>query len=132
MREILCNKYEVLRTIAEGGMGCVYLVKDLHLNRLCAVKVSKGREEQKRSFAIAEKELLKRLTHPGLPAILDFFEEKGNFCIVMEYVEGITLEQYIRKFGAVREEMAVNWMLALCDVMYYLHSQNPPVIYRDL
>ena len=64
-----------------------------HLNRLCAVKVSKGREEQKRSFAIAEKELLKRLTHPGLPAILDFFEEKGNFCIVMEYVEGITLEQ---------------------------------------
>ena len=117
MREILCNKYEVVRTIAEGGMGCVYLVKDLHLNRLCAVKVSKGREEQKRSFAIAEKELLKRLTHPGLPAILDFFEEKGNFCIVMEYVEGITLEQYIRKFGAVREEMAVNWMLALCDVM---------------
>ena len=59
MREILCNKYEVLRTIAEGGMGCVYLVKDLHLNRLCAVKVSKGREEQKRSFAIAEKELLR-------------------------------------------------------------------------
>ncbi len=132
MREILCNKYEVLRTIAEGGMGCVYLVKDLHLNRLCAVKVSKGREEQKRSFAIAEKEMLKRLTHPGLPAILDFFEEKGNFCIVMEYVEGITLEQYIRKFGAIREEMAVNWMLALCDVIHYLHSQNPPVIYRDL
>ena len=46
MREILCNKYEVLRTIAEGGMGCVYLVKDLHLNRLCAVKVSKEKNRK--------------------------------------------------------------------------------------
>ena len=71
MREILCNKYEVLRTIAEGGMGCVYLVKDLHLNRLCAVKVSKGREEQRRSFAIAEKELLKRLTGRCYPVFID-------------------------------------------------------------
>lgn len=132
MREILCNKYEVLRTIAEGGMGYVYLVKDLHLNRLCAVKVNKGLEKQGRSVAVAEKEMLKRLSHLALPAILDFFEEKGKFCIVMEYVEGITLEQYMRKFGAVREDLAVNWMLTLCDVITYLHGQNPPVLYRDL
>ena len=130
MREILCNKYEVLRTIAEGGMGCVYLVKDLHLNRLCAVKVSKGREEQKRSFAMAEKELLKRLTHPGLPAILDFFEEKGNFCIVMEYVEGITLKTYIEKKGQLSFKEAVSIAIQVGRGIEAAHNKN--IVHRDI
>lgn len=133
MKQILCNKYEVLKVIAEGGMGIVYLVKDLHLNRLAAVKVSKNPESRKaRAFAMREMEVLKELKHPALPGIIDFFEERENSCLVMEYVDGITLEQYLRKFGRVEVSLAVKWAVELTEVLQYLHTCNPPIIYRDL
>jgi len=133
MKQILCNKYEVLKVIAEGGLGIVYLVKDLHLNKLAAVKVSRNPENPgAREFAFREMEVLKGLSHSALPGILDFFEEKENICLVMEYVEGITLEQYLRKFGRVEVSLAVKWAVELAEVLQYLHTCNPPVIYRDL
>lgn len=133
MKTILCNKYEVLKPIAEGGMGTVYLVKDLHLNRLAAVKASKNPEMGgRRENAHKEMLVLKRLSHPALPQITDFFEENGNIYLVMEYVDGITLEQYLRKFTKVETEKAVRWAVELTEVLEYLHSKNPPIIYRDL
>lgn len=133
MKKILGNKYEVLKPIAEGGMGSVYLVKDLHLNALAAVKICKnpgqgeGREIVKR-----ETEVLKQLSHPALPRVIDFFEEGENSCLVMEYVEGITLEQHLRRCGRVETEQAVRWAAELAEVLGYLHGRKPPVIYRDL
>ena len=133
MRRILYNKYEVLRPIAEGGMGSVLLVKDLHLNKLAAVKVNNPRVNQDmKSGILQEREVLKQLSHPMLPQIIDFFEEGGRECLVMEYVEGITMEQYLRRFGAVKPWQAVAWGVELSEVLHYLHSQNPPIIYRDL
>lgn len=133
MKQILCNKYEVLKVIAEGGMGIVYLVKDLHLNKLAVVKVSKNPKDMKeREFVFREMEVLKELSHPALPGIVDFFEEGEDVCLVMEYVEGITLEQYLRKFGKVEASRAVKWAVELSEVLQYLHACNPPVIYRDL
>lgn len=133
MKQILCNKYEVLKTIAEGGLGVVYLVKDLHLNKLAAVKVSKnpGNEKEK-EFVFREMEVLRELSHPALPGIIDYFEERESNCLVMEYVDGITLEQYLRKFGRVEVCLAVKWAVELAEVLQYLHSCNPPIIYRDL
>lgn len=133
MKQILYNKYEVLKTIAEGGMGVVYLVKDLHLNKLAAVKECKysGDAVVKRS-AFDEMEILKELSHPALPGIIDFFEEEEKVFLVMEYVDGITLEQYLRKFGRAEVSLAVKWALELAEVLQYLHARNPPVIYRDL
>lgn len=133
MKQILCNKYEVLKVIAEGGMGVVYLVKDLHLNKLAAVKVSRNPESLKeRELVRREMEVLKELSHPALPGILDYFEERENNCLVMEYVEGITLEQYLRKFGKAEISLAVKWAVEISEVLLYLHSCNPPIIYRDL
>ncbi len=133
MKEILCNKYEVLKPIAEGGMGSVLLVKDLHLNKLAAVKVNKPLSLMtKKSSILQEREVLKQLFHPALPQIIDFFEEEGKEYLVMEYVEGITLEQYLRRFGRVEVGLAVTWAVELTEVLSYLHSQNPPIIYRDL
>ena len=87
MKQILCNKYEVLKIIAEGGLGVVYLVKDLYLNKLAAVKVSKNPGNVKeREFVFREMEVLKELSHPALPGIIDYFEERENSCLVMEYV----------------------------------------------
>lgn len=137
MKRILCNKYEVLRPIAEGGMGAVFLVKDLHLNRLAAVKVShhfgkEGEGEAVRAAVFREREVLKKLSHPALPGIIDYFEEGNQSFLVMEYVEGITLEQYLRKFGRIEVKKAVKWTVELTEVLRYLHEQNPPIIYRDL
>lgn len=133
MKTILCNKYEVIKPVAEGGMGTVYLVRDLHLNRLAAVKVSKNPEQsEKRENARKEMQVLNRLSHPALPQIIDFFEENGNIYLVMEYVEGITLEQYLRKFTRVEADKAIRWAIELTEVLQYLHSINPPIIYRDL
>ena len=133
MKQILCNKYEVLKTIAEGGLGVVYLVKDLHLNKLAAVKLSKnpGNEKEK-EFVFREMEVLRELSHPALPGIIDYFEERESNCLVMEYVDGITLEQYLRKFGRVEVCLAVKWAVELAEVLQYLHSCKPPIIYRDL
>lgn len=132
MKKILYHKYEVLRPIAEGGMGSVYLVKDLHLNKLAAVKVNKRIFRGTESNIMKEREVLKQLSHPALPQIIDFFEEENNSYLVMEYVEGITLEQYLRKFGRVEVDRAVKWTVELSEVLNYLHHQNPPIIYRDL
>lgn len=132
MRTILCNKYELLREIAEGGMGCVYLVRDLHLNRLAAIKIGRKEDERTEQVLLTETAVLKKLNHPGLPRILDCFEDNGRRCIVMEYVEGMTLQEYLRKSGTVPYETAVRWMLELTDVIAYLHSLNPPILYRDL
>lgn len=133
MKQILCNKYEILKRIAEGGTGVVYLVKDLHLNKLAAVKVSKNPGNAgEREAVMSEMKVLKELSHPALPAIIDFFEEEDAICLVMEYVDGITLEQYLRRFGRVEVELAVRWAIELTEVLQYLHTRTPAVIYRDL
>ena len=70
MKQILCNKYEVQKTIAEGGMGVVYLVKDLHLDKPAAVKVSKNaKSESERAYILKEVEVLKKLYHPYHPPL---------------------------------------------------------------
>lgn len=111
-------------------MGVVYLVKDLHLNKLAAVKACKNPGDEKSTFD--EMEILKKLSHTALPGIIDFFEEGERIFLVMEYVDGITLEQYLRKFGRAEVSLVVKWALELTEVLQYLHTQNPPVIYRDL
>lgn len=133
MKRILFHKYEILKLIAEGGMGRVFLARDLHLNKMTAVKICKNPENQEEKAAVTkEVEVLKQLTHKGLPAIIDFFEEGEELCMVMEYVEGITLEQYLEKFKKAEIEQAVKWTLELTEILGYLHSRRPSIIYRDL
>ena len=126
MSRVLFHKYEVLRTIGSGRTGTVYLVRDLNLNRLAAVK------ESTEEFLLAETELLKEVEHPGLPGIYDCFKEEGRTFLVMEYVEGMTLRKYLEKHGRVPERQAVKWAVDLCRILGYLHDRHPAVIYRDL
>lgn len=126
MKKILFHKYEVLRILGEGGTGKVYLVRDRHLNRLAAVKESRD------DFLQSEIGLLKKLEHPGLPGIYDCFKQGESTFLVMEYIEGMTLRQYLNKHGKVTERQAVRWMAELCGILGYLHGRSPKVIYRDL
>src|SRR5437588_4069711 len=92
-------------------------------------------EEQARAiqnFKIEAKMLL-GLSHPNLPAFTTFFAENQCYFLVMEYIDGQTLENLLERQGApFPERRVLRWAEQLCDVLEYLHSQNPPIIFRDM
>lgn len=131
MQQVWGNKYEVIKKLGSGGMGEVFLVRDMHLDRLLAVK--RVTKEQSHSTGFKkEAEFLKELEHPMLPAVYDFFEEGDSYYLVMEYVEGITMENYLKKNQRPDTEQAVKWIAALTEVLGYLHNRKPPIVYGDL
>lgn len=76
--------------------------------------------------------LLARLHHPAIPLLYDYFLENGYWYLVMEYVPGSTLAAYMREHAPLPPLEAINYALQTCDVLDYLHRQNPPVVFRDL
>ncbi|WP_238651598.1 serine/threonine-protein kinase [Paenibacillus piscarius] len=135
--QILGERYAIRGLLGTGGMSQVYLAEDLRLpGVLRAVKESVIREGQAGAGAIrAEAELLSSLRHPLLPQIADFFppDPEGYSYLVMEYIEGITLQQYISEQPfQVPGGRIISYALQLLDVLEYLHSHQPPIIYRDL
>ena len=81
---------------------------------------------------IVETELLKRFNHPNLPSIIDVIDGDGSFLIVMDYIEGNSLNKALETSGAQSQEDVIEWSKQLCDVLGYLHSRKPPIIYRDM
>lgn len=134
---MIADKYEILKLIGKGGMSEVYLAMDQNLNKQWAVKEIKKRAWDKNNqvviqSAIAEANMMKRLDHPCLPRIVDIIDREEVIYIVMDYVEGETLKRVVDREGAQKQEHVLQWALSLCDVLMYLHSQNPPIIYRDM
>ncbi|SKC01217.1 serine/threonine protein kinase [Lachnospiraceae bacterium] len=133
---IVGGKYKILNKIGEGGMSTVYLGMNERANRQWAIK--EIRRENVRNYDIlreslrSEIEILRSLRHPCLPGIVDVIDEDGRFLIVMDYIEGNTLKRALDDYGPQPEEYVIAWAKQLCDVLSYLHSQKPPVIYRDM
>lgn len=128
---VLAGKYEIQEILGEGASGVVYLAWDRHLLRQVAIKKQKRNENSDdRSFR-QELTMLKELKHPMLPALYDYFWEKGWY-LVMEYVQGISLHNYIDKTGGIEEKQALVWALQIAELLCYLHDRKPAVIYRDL
>jgi serine/threonine-protein kinase len=130
------EKYKILDELGHGGMCTVYLAINEKANKLWAIKevrksYDKNFEILKQSL-IAETDLLKKLTHPNLPSIVDIINSDENFLIVMDYIEGITLEKLLSEEGVQPQEKVVGWALQLCDVLNYLHTLPVPIIYRDM
>ena len=127
------GKYAVIRALGQGGEGCVYLARDEDLQRLVAIKrmnrAEPDGEEEKR--LIKEADFLQQLRHPMLPVVYDLLWEDAWY-LVMEYIQGTNLHDYIERNGAVREEQACVWAGQLLDILMYLHTRKTPVIYRDL
>lgn len=135
--DILDNKYEILKLIGKGGMSKVWLAMDRRVNRQWAVKeVSKANPKYQltvdESKTLREIDIMRRLDHPALPRIVDVIDEEYSLCVVMDYIEGETLLELLETYGVQKEEVVVTWMLEVCDILTYLHGQNPPIIYKDL
>ena len=135
--EIIDSKYEVLREIGRGGMSVVYLAMDKLLNKQWAIKeFRKDKDDESKQIAlkalIDESNLMKKLDHPTLPRIVDIIDERTNVYIVMDYIEGESLNKVLDAYGAQPQEAVIEWAKQLSDVLDYLHTQNPPVIYRDM
>ena len=131
--------YQVLQTLGQGGMGTTYLAWDaaglagipqlLVLKQMNAdmVKIAKAQELFER-----EAYTLKSLNHPGIPKYYDFFVEDGKKYLAMELIHGQDLEKRIFTNGPVTPSQAIAWMIQTCDILDYLHSQEPPLIHRDI
>ena len=134
---VIDGKYEILTEIGHGGMSVVYLAMDTHLNKQWAVKEIKKRGKAKTdeivvNSLLAEANLMKRLDHPSLPRIVDIIDNGITIYVVMDYIEGESLDKILGEFGAQPEELVIGWAKQLCDALSYLHSQKPPIIYRDM
>lgn len=130
------NRYKILREIGRGGTSCVYLAENIKLHSYRAIKeVYKSGSTGggvKSNMLIAETSVLTKLRHPGLPLIIDIFDTFQSYLIVMEYIEGVSLDKVLSQKGVCSEKDVIRWGQQLCDVLSYLHSQNPPIIYRDM
>src|SRR5262245_37602973 len=139
---LLVERYKIIRRIGGGGMGSVYLAEDQNLaNRRVAVKemIEMFADETQRSKAIEdfrrEAELLANLDHPSIPTIYQHFFDirRGRYYLVMKYIDGGDLATKQRSSGGlVDESIVTRWGIDTCDVLDYIHSQTPPIIYRDL
>lgn len=133
---IIDGKYEVLREVGRGGMSIVYLAMDLRINKQWAIKVLRKNSVQDfeivKQGLIAEANLLKKMDHPNLPRIIDLIDSDDSFIIIMDYIEGESLNHILDQYGAQPEEKVLKWAKQLCDVLGYLHTRTPAVIYRDM
>ena len=121
-------------------MGSVYQARDKRLaDRLCAVKemIEMFADQNQRAKAVEdfkrEAEVLAQLDHPSIPTVFDYFIEAGRYYLVMRWIGGGDLAEQMRVRGGVVDEAAVcKWAVQICDVLHYIHTQKPPIIYRDL
>ena len=138
---ILQSRYVIVDKLGRGGMGATYKVVDQRLGgKVLALKEMSDAaitDPQERVQAIdafrQEAQLLACLNHPNIPKVTDSFTENYKHYIVMEFVPGETLDDRMARRGVPCSEQEVRqWALQLCEVLSYLHSQSPPIIFRDM
>lgn len=122
------QRYELLECVGRGQDGETLLVRDRTDGSLAVARCVRGGEA---AAAGDEGEVLSRLSHPAIPRFLGRFEQDGVRCMVREYMEGAPLDELTRN-GPLGREKAVSIAVQLCELLTYLHGQEPPVIHRDI
>ena len=127
------HQYQILKTLGQGGMGTTYLAWDtaklLVLKEMNAdmAAIPKAQELFER-----EAKILQSLHHPGIPKYYDFFVASGRKYLAMELIHGQDLDLYVMERGQVTLAQAIDWMIQLCEILGYIHQQQPPLIHRDI
>ncbi|MBN1660959.1 MAG: PQQ-binding-like beta-propeller repeat protein [Anaerolineae bacterium] len=139
---ILQERYEILGVQGVGGMGAVYRARDLRfaaVTKIVAVKEMNNTAPDPRLRRISiqnferEANILASLSHPAIPKIFDYFSERHRSYLILEFIDGRTLEEVAdERHRPHNPEEVVDWGLQICDVLVYLHSHQPPVVFRDV
>ncbi len=138
--EVLDGRFEVKRLIKFGGMGAVYEVIDRHMaGKRCALKQIRPSADPKefqqaKSHFIGEVGVMQSLHHPNIPKIINSFFHESSFFFVMEYIDGIDLSRYRKKFGQPGLPLALvmGWAFQVLDALEYVHERNHPIVHRDI
>lgn len=135
--QIIDGKFRIEKLIGRGGMSRVYLARDTRMDKTWVVKeIRQSMSGQENTIlteaALTEADIIRSLDHPAVVRIVDIIRDKSAVYIVEDYVDGISLKDYAGRDGAVDEQLLKDWAIQLCEVLIYLHSRRPPVIFRDL
>jgi len=138
---VLLKRYKILGVVGGGGMGTVYQARDLtfpDVRRLVAVKemltpsTDRALREQTLQTFRREANILATLQHPAIPKIYDFFDQNDRAYLVMEYINGNDLEALLGKTRNLPVTKVIEWAIDLCEVLDYLHSNEPTIVFRDM
>ncbi|MBF6570675.1 MAG: protein kinase [Candidatus Binataceae bacterium] len=137
---IVGGRYKVVRPLGGGGMKLVYLAEDMRLaSRRCALAEmvdSLTNPDLQRQAAAAfqrEADMLAQLSNEHIPRVFDYFSERNHHYLVMEFIDGDTLEEDLKANGGMLPEpRVIEVAIQVLDTLVYLHGLSPPVIYRDL
>lgn len=125
--QILENKYEILEKIGVGGFSTVYKALQININRLVALKVF-----SRYNCINNEINVLKNIKHDFLPQLFDVINSEYGQIIVMEYIDGINLMEYINEYKEIDTFNVIRYINQLCDVIGYIHRHNPPILHCDI
>ena len=139
----LDNRYKIIDYIAKGGMGAVYKAVDKKISGVWAVKemLDYFDSEGERDYAVerfaTEAQILYDLNHPSIPRFVDCFVADNRYYLIMEFIDGVDLRKKLEDaqeegIQGLDEKEVIQWGVQICNVLYYLHTQNPPIIYRDM
>ena len=131
--QLINDRYEIIRSIGEGGMANVYLAQDTILDRKVAVKILRGDLAEDEKFVRRfQREAISAssLNDPNIVEVYDVGEDDGKYFIVMEYVQGLTLKQLIKKRGSLTLPEVVDIMLQLTSAVAHAHESY--IIHRDI
>ncbi|HUW94711.1 MAG TPA: serine/threonine-protein kinase, partial [Anaerolineae bacterium] len=141
--QLLEDRYEILRFLSKGGMGAVYLARDMRfpsVEKLVAVKemirAIRDSVTSRISLETFEREanILAGLSHSAIPKVFDYFHHEHRVYLVLEFIEGTDLESLLAEIDyPLPQENVVDWAIQACDVLSYLHNHRPnPIVFRDM
>ncbi len=127
------DRYQIVGELGRGGMGIVYKVKDTVLDRMVAFKVlPQALTENPQAIAnfMREAQAAAKLNHPNIVTVYDTGEQQGRYYIAMEYVEGTTLKEILRRRGAISPSGILHVLVQICEALAYAHEKK--VVHRDI
>lgn len=128
---IFLQQYQILGNLGKGGMGKVYLAEDIKNHKKYAVKEQQITEKNLQ-LILSEINIQKKLNNPALPQIALVHKTETHIYIIMDYIQGRTLEAMLEETGFFPQDRVRKWASQICNILQYLHSLEQPVVYRDL
>ena len=136
INDVVGGRYAVMGMIGKGGFSVVYRVRDIQTGIEYAMKnyFSSNSGDKQKLLEGLERELnvLKNTSHPNLPKIYDLIKEEDNYFLIMEIVKGENLKSIVDRKGPLKKKEIKHVMMQVGSALYYLHSLEPPIVYRDL